>query len=128
MVSQLEQVEYFEGIDLDLDLLSGYSSMQVFAGNIPEDSDLSSLNKINDIEILQSNDITIVFTVIENIEEVERILLDQGFRSIDIPLVSGMPSNVKSQLNSNLSKLNSDPLKPCNKTITGLSAFPSSLK
>ncbi len=33
--SQLEQVDYFEGIDLDLDLLSGYSSMQVFAGNLP---------------------------------------------------------------------------------------------
>ena len=108
LVSQLEQVEYFEGIDLDLDLLSGYSSMQVFAGNIPEDSDLSPLDNMNGIEILQSNDITIVFTVIENIEEVERILLDQGFRSIDIPLVSGMPSNVKSQLNSNLSKLNSE--------------------
>ena len=108
LVSQLEQVEYFEGIDLDLDLLSGYSSMQVFAGNIPEDSDLSPLEKMNGIEILQSNDITIVFTGIENIEEVERILLDQGFRSIDIPLVSGMPSNVKSQLNSNLSKLNSE--------------------
>ena len=108
LVSQLEQVESFEGIDLDLDLLSGYSSMQVFAGNIPEDSDLSPLDNMNGIEILQSNDITIVFTVIENIEEVERILLDQGFRSIDIPLVSGMPSNVKSQLNSNLSKLNSE--------------------
>ena len=108
LVSQLEQVEYFEGIDLDLDLLSGYSSMQVFAGNIPEDSDLSPLEKMNGIEILQSNDITIVFTGIENIEEVERILLDQGFRSIDIPLVSGMPSTVKSQLNSNLSKLNSE--------------------
>ena len=108
LVSQLEQVEYFEGIDLDLNLLSGYSSMQVFAGNIPEDSDLSPLDNMNGIEILQSNDITIVFTVIENIEEVERILLDQGFRSIDIPLVSGMPSNVKSQLNSNLSKLNSE--------------------
>lgn len=108
LVSQLEQVESFEGIDLDLDLLSGYSSMQVFAGNIPEDSDLSPLEKMNGIEILQSNDITIVFTSIENIEEVERILLDQGFRSIDIPLVSGMPSTVKSQLNSNLSKLNSE--------------------
>ena len=108
LVSQLEQVEYFEGIDLDLNLLSGYSSMQVFAGNIPEDSDLSPLDNMNGIEILQSNDITIVFTGIENIEEVERILLDQGFRSIDIPLVSGMPSNVKSQLNSNLSKLNSE--------------------
>lgn len=108
LVSKLEQVESFEGIDLDLDLLSGYSSMQVFAGNIPEDSDLSPLEKMNGIEILQSNDITIVFTSIENIEEVERILLDQGFRSIDIPLVSGMPSTVKSQLNSNLSKLNSE--------------------
>ena len=106
--SQLEQVEYFEDIDLDLELLSGYSSMQVFAGNIPEGSDLSSLNKMKNIEILQSNDITIVFTAINSSEDVERILLGQGFRSIDIPLVSGLPSIVKSKLDSDLSKLHNE--------------------
>ena len=106
--SQLEQVSYFEEIDLDLDLLSGYSSMQVFAGNIPEDSDLSLLNKMKDVEIIKSNDITVVFVASTSSEEVERVLLDQGFRSIDVPLVSGMPSTVKSRLESNLSKLNSE--------------------
>ena len=106
--SQLEQVEYFEDIDLDLELLSGYSSMQVFAGNIPEGSDLSSLNKMKNIEIIQSNDVTVVFTSINSSEDVERILLDKGFRSIDIPLVSGLPSIVKSKLDSDLSKLHNE--------------------
>ena len=106
--SQLEQVDYFEGIDLDLDLLSGYSSMQVFAGNLPDDSDLSKLNNMKDVEIIQSNDVTVAFASLNSSEEVERLLLDQGFRSIDVPLVSGMPSTVKSQMESNLSKLSSE--------------------
>ena len=48
--NSLEQVEIFSGLELDFKYLSGFDSVKVFAGEIPDDADTSSLD--SDLEVV----------------------------------------------------------------------------
>jgi len=103
--AKLDQVDNLADVKIDFNLLSGYSSMNVFAGNLSEENSLSSLESNNDVEIIDFDNTVIIFVSISASEEVERILLDKEFQFIDVPSAEGMPSLVKSSFENNLSNL-----------------------
>ncbi len=101
--NSLEQVEIFSGLDLDFKYLSGFDSVKVFAGEIPDDADTSNLD--SDLEVVKSESTIVVFCPTDKVENTERALLDLGFRSVDVPDLEGNPSSVKSRLGGDLQKV-----------------------
>jgi len=106
LVASLDQIEMFSGLDLDLKYLSGYESMKVFTGRIGEDIDTSVLD--SDLEIIRFDETIIVFCPKDDEDSTERVLLDLGFRSIDVPQIEGDPSIVESKINSDLAQLRNE--------------------
>jgi len=106
LVASLDQIEMFSGLDLDLKYLSGYESMKVFTGRISEDIDTSVLD--SDLEIIRFDETIIVFCPKDDEDSTERVLLDLGFRSIDVPQIEGNPSIVESKINSDLAQLRNE--------------------
>ncbi len=106
LVASLDQIEMFSGLDLDLKYLSGYESMKVFTGRIGEDVDIAVLD--SNLEIIRFDETIIVFCPEDEIDSTERVLLDLGFRSIDVPQIEGNPSVVESKINSDLVQLRNE--------------------
>jgi len=108
LILQMEQVGNLSEVQIDLNLLSDYSSMSVFAGELSEESTLSSLEYRDDLEIINFGDTTVLFVSINSTEEVERYLMDNDFHFVDIPSVNGLPSSVHSKLENELAALNTE--------------------
>ena len=103
--SSIEQLKEFEEFNIDVKYLSGYSSVAVFAGHLPSDSDSSSLASNENIDFIQKEDNVIVFCASEISTEIEKDLLKIGFRSMDVPEGEGLPKVMLTSLSSQLLKL-----------------------
>ena len=106
--NSIEQLEEFEELDIDIKYLSGYSSITVFAGNIPTESDLSTLKSNSSIDLVRSGDNVVVFCPNEISSDIEKDLLNVGFRSIDVPEGEGLPKVMLNSLNGKLSNLENE--------------------
>ena len=106
LANSLDQIEMFSGLDLDMKYLSGYDSMKVFTGRISEEADISAID--SSLEVIRNDETIIVFCPNEKVDSTERILLDLGFRSIDVPSMEGDPSSVESKIKSELSQLKNE--------------------
>ena len=106
LANSLDQIEMFSGLDLDMKYLSGYDSMKVFTGRISEEADISAID--SNLEVIRNDETIIVFCPNEKVDSTERVLLDLGFRSIDVPSMEGDPSSVESKIKSELSQLKNE--------------------
>ena len=106
LANSLDQIEMFSGLDLDMKYLSGYDSMKVFTGRISEEADISAID--SNLEVIRNDETIIVFCPNEKVDSTERVLLDLGFRSIDVPSMEGDPSSVESKIKSELSQLRNE--------------------
>ena len=103
--SSIDQLKEFEEFNIDVKYLSGYSSVTVFAGHLPSDSDSSSLASNKNIDFIQKENNVVVFCANEISTEIEKDLLNIGFRSMDIPEGEGLPKVMLTSLSSQLLKL-----------------------
>ncbi len=103
--SSIEQLKEFEEFNIDVKYLSGYSSVAVFAGHLPSDSDSSSLASNKNIDFIQKDDNVVVFCASEISTEIEKDLLNIGFRSMDVPEGEGLPKVMLTSLSSHILKL-----------------------
>ena len=106
--SNIEQLKEFEDLDIDVKYLSGYSSVTVFAGHIPQDADVSSLTSNQKIDFIMNDDNVVVFCANEISTNIEKDLLNIGFRSMDVPSGEGLPKVMLNSLDSQLLKLENE--------------------
>ena len=106
--NNIEQLKEFEDLDIDVKYLSGYSSVTVFAGHIPQDADVSSLTSNQKIDFIMNDDNVVVFCANEISTNIEKDLLNIGFRSMDVPSGEGLPKVMLNSLDSQLLKLENE--------------------
>jgi len=106
--SNIEQLKEFEDLDIDVKYLSGYSSVTVFAGHIPQDTDVSSLSSNEKIDFIMNGENVVVFCANEISSDIEKDLLNIGFRSIDVPSGEGLPKVMLNSLDSQLLKMENE--------------------
>ena len=106
--SNIEQLKEFEDLDIDVKYLSGYSNVTVFAGHIPQDADVSSLTSNQKIDFIMNDDNVVVFCANEISTNIEKDLLNIGFRSMDVPSGEGLPKVMLNSLDSQLLKLENE--------------------
>ena len=106
--SRIEQLKEFEDLDIDVKYLSGYSSVTVFAGHIPQDAEVSSLTSNQKIDFIMNDDNVVVFCANEISTNIEKDLLNIGFRSMDVPSGEGLPKVMLNSLDSQLLKLENE--------------------
>jgi len=106
--SNIEQLKEFENLDIDVKYLSGYSSVTVFAGHIPQDTDVSSLSSNEKIDFIINGENVVVFCANDISSDIEKDLLNIGFRSMDVPDGEGLPKVMLNSLDSQLLKLENE--------------------
>ena len=106
--SNIEQLKEFEDLDIDVKYLSGYSSVTVFAGHIPQDTDVSSLSSNEKIDFIINGENVVVFCANDISSDIEKDLLNIGFRSLDVPDGEGLPKVMLNSLDSQLLKLENE--------------------
>jgi len=106
--SSIEQLREFEDLDIDVKYLSGYSSVTVFAGHVPQDADVSSLTSNEKIDFIMNGDNVVVFCANDISTDIEKDLLNIGFRSMDVPSGEGLPKVMLNSLDSQLLKLENE--------------------
>ena len=106
--SNIEQLKEFEDLDIDVKYLSGYSSVTVFAGHIPQDTDVSSLSSNEKIDFIINGENVIVFCANDISSDIEKDLLNIGFRSLDVPDGEGLPKVMLNSLDSQHLKLENE--------------------
>jgi len=106
--SNIEQLKEFEDLDIDVKYLSGYSSVTVFAGHIPQDTDVSSLSSNEKIDFIINGENVIVFCANDISSDIEKDLLNIGFRSMDVPDGEGLPKVMLNSLDSQHLKLENE--------------------
>jgi len=106
--SNIEQLKEFEDLDIDVKYLSGYSSVTVFAGHIPQDTDVSSLSSNEKIDFIMNGENVVVFCANEISSDIEKDLLNIGFRSMDVPSGEGLPKVMLNSLDSQLLKMENE--------------------
>lgn len=106
--SNIEQLKEFEDLDIDVKYLSGYSSVTVFAGHIPQDTDVSSLSSNEKIDFIMNGENVVVFCANDISSDIEKDLLNIGFRSMDVPSGEGLPKVMLNSLDSQLLKMENE--------------------
>ena len=106
--SNIEQLKEFEDLDIDVKYLSGYSSVTVFAGHIPQDTDVSSLSSNEKIDFIINGENVVVFCANDISSDIEKDLLNIGFRSMDVPDGEGLPKVMLNSLDSQHLKLENE--------------------
>jgi V/A-type H+-transporting ATPase subunit I len=80
----------------------------VFAGHIPQDTDVSSLSSNEKIDFIINGENVVVFCANDISSDIEKDLLNIGFRSMDVPDGEGLPKVMLNSLDSQHLKLENE--------------------
>ena len=106
--SNIEQLKEFEDLDIDVKYLSGYSSVTVFAGHISQETDVSGLRSNKNIDFIMNDENVVVFCANDISADIEKELVNIGFRSMEVPSGEGLPKVMLNSLDSQLLKLENE--------------------
>ncbi len=85
--TRMEMLSTFSGLGLDLELMSGYENLDVFTGTVPNKAEI----EIEGIEEIRNENMVAIFSPKDMSKEVEKKLMELGFKSITPPEGNGNP-------------------------------------
>jgi V/A-type H+-transporting ATPase subunit I len=109
--TKTHDIKPFSGISIDLDLCSGYDSLQVFSGSIKKGADIETdLKKItSEYQLFVSNTgVILLFVPVRYGGDVSSLLNECEFAETKIPEISGVPDVLISELKNRHDSLTAD--------------------
>lgn len=108
----LKSLEAFKGIPLDLEMYRGYKNLEVFTGQVKTDPEPGVREVLgDDFEIFRDSgdsNFIALFVPKAKAEEVEKALIKAGFTDIPAPAGTGMPAEIASKLEQEISTLSKE--------------------
>lgn len=108
----LKSLEAFKGIPLDLEMYRGYKNLEVFTGQVKTDPEPGVREVLgDDFEMFRDsgdNNFIALFVPKAKAEEVEKALIKAGFTDIPAPAGTGMPAEIASKLEQEISTLSKE--------------------
>ena len=102
--NQKKLLEPFQALPIELDLYRGYQRLVVFTGTVRNDPEAELNSAVKNFEFFKSDDgkLVAVFVVREEAPEVQRILVQNGFSEVPVPVGNGSPAEAAKRIDDEL--------------------------
>ena len=120
--ARLAQLEPYRTIPLEVDMYRGYDNLEVLAGNVrndPEPALEKELSGQYELFTAKGGSFVVLFVSSKYADEAQRILSENGFTEVPLPVGSGLPGTAAAELDNEIKRA-SEELELANKEIASL--------
>lgn len=120
--ARLAQLEPYRTIPLEVEMYRGYDNLAVLTGNVrndPEPALEKELSGQYELFTAKGGSFVVLFVSSKHVDEAQRILSENGFIEVPLPVGSGLPGTAAAELDNEIMSASKE-LELANKEITSL--------